>query len=123
MCGYLGISIAFLPLIFIPHWLAVGLGYMAMIASLSFFNPTFGVFSQTLVEPQWRTMMSSSIATSFGIAIALTSLGGGFIISSFGFQALFTVGAGVVLLAALIAWRFFPSDYVVVTDTALTAET
>ncbi len=122
LCGYLGISLAFLPLIFIPHWLAVGLGYMAMIASLSLFNPTFGVFSQTLVEPQWRTMMSSSIAMSFGVAIALTSFGGGFIISSFGFQALFTVGAGVVLLAAIIAWRFFPSNYAVATDTASTPE-
>lgn len=110
LIGQLGVFTAFLPLILMPHWLSVGLGYMMVVAAVSLMNPTYGVLSQTLVEPQWRTMMASSISMSFGIGIALTSFGGGFIIAAFGFKTLFIMGALAALIAAAFAWRFFPRE-------------
>ncbi len=109
----------FLPLIFIAHWLAVGLGYMILIGAVSLYSPTFLVFSQSVVEPRWRTMISSSIAMSIGIGIALTSFGGGFIITAYGFKTLFVVGAMAGLLGASIILRFFPRQPAAVIEPAV----
>ena len=106
--GLMGVFVAFLPLIFIEFWLAVGIGYMIMIAAVSLTNPTFLVFSQSVVEPRWRTTIASSIAMSVGLGVAVTSFGGGYIIAGFGFKVLFVLGALVGLLGAAIVWRFLP---------------
>lgn len=110
LMGVLGVFVAFLPLIFISHWLAVGLGYMIVVGAISLQSPTFLVFSQSVVEPRWRTTISSSIAMSLGISIALTSFGGGYIISAFGFKTLFVIGGMAGLLGAIIVWRFLPKQ-------------
>lgn len=108
LVGLVGIFVAFLPLIFIAHWLAVGLGYMMVVAAVSLSNPTYLVFSQSVVEPRWRTTIASTIAMSVGIGVALTSFGGGYIISAFGFTPLFVLGAIVALVGLGIAWGFLP---------------
>jgi MFS family permease len=105
--------VAFLPLIFIPHWLAVGLGYMLLIATVSIMTPTYLVFSQSSVEPQWRTAVSSAISMSIGLGIALTSLTGGSIIASYSFQTLFIIGAIAPLIGAIIFWYFFRPHHIV----------
>lgn len=99
--------IAFIPLIFIAHWSAVGLSYMIMVGAISLLNPTYLVFSQRMVSPQWRTAISSAISMAVGLGIALTSLSGGSIITAYSFQTLFILGAVAPLLAALIFWSFF----------------
>lgn len=113
--GLLGIFIAYLPLILVTHWLAVGVGYIILLAVLSITYPIFGVFSQSSVEPQWRTMMSSAASVSIGLGIALTSFGGGYLITSSGFKTLFVMGAISGLLGAGIVWFFLPHESAVVT--------
>jgi len=110
LLGLLGVFVAFLPLIFIEQWWAVGLGYMIIIGAVSLSNPTFLVFSQSVVEPRWRNAIASSISMSVGLGVALTSFGGGYIIAAFGFQMLFVLGAIAGLLGAVIVWRFLPRD-------------
>jgi predicted MFS family arabinose efflux permease len=80
---------------------------MILIAAISLFNPTYLVFSQSLVAPQWRTAISSAISMAVGLGIALTSLTGGSIITAYSFQTLFIIGAFAPLSAALIFWSFF----------------
>lgn len=101
--------ISFIPLILIAQWSAVGLSYMILIAAISLFNPTYLVFSQSLVAPQWRTAISSAISMAVGLGIALTSLTGGSIITAHSFQTLFIIGAGAPLTSAFIFWWFFRS--------------
>ena len=108
--GLLGVFIAYLPLILVTHWLAVGVGYIILVAVLSITYPMFGVFSQSSVGPQWRTMMSSVASMSIGLGVALASFGGGYIIASSGFKTLFMVGCLSGLLGAGIAWFFLPRD-------------
>lgn len=105
--GRLGIAAAFLPLIFIHHWLAVGIGYIVMLATLSLTDPSFYMFSQLAVEPRWRTTMSSVFSMAAGIGISLTAFGGGFVITNFGFQTLFVTGAALSVVAAAIFWTAF----------------
>ena len=91
-------SLTFLPLILVGHWIAAGVSFMALIAVASILNPTFNRFSQSLVEPQWRTTMASAISMATGVSIALAALGGSAIIEAFGFQTLFITGAVLILL-------------------------
>ncbi len=113
LAALLTIPLAFLPLIIIPHWLAVGPGFMLLIAAISIMNPAYLVFSQSSVEPQWGTAVSSAISMSVGLGIALTSLTGGSIIAAYSFQTLFIIGAIAPLTGAIIFWWFFWPNNVV----------
>jgi len=113
LMGLLSIPVAFLPLILFSHWLAVGMGYMILLAALSMAYPTLGVFSQSMVAPRWRTTIASAMSMSIGAGIAITSLGGGYVIAAFGFQMLFVLGASAGLLGAGVVWRFMAREPVV----------
>ena len=108
LMGLFCIPIAFVPLVLINHWLAVGMGYMILVATLSVAYPTLGVFSQSMVAPRWRTTMASAMSMSIGVGIAITSFGGGYVITAFGFQTLVVLAASVGLLGGGVVWRFLP---------------
>ena len=105
--GTVILSIAFIPLILVAHWMAVGFSFMLLIATSSVINPAFNIFSQSLVLPRWRTTMASGISMSTGLAIAMTALVGSVIILNFGFQTLFVIGAFIILLAAISFTLYF----------------
>lgn len=111
--GLFCVFVAFIPLILIAHWLAVGIGFMTLVAVLSLTYPTLGVFSQSMVKPQWRTVIASAMSMSVGIGVALTSLGGGFVVAKFGYQTLFILGASAGILGSLVIWRFLPHEKVI----------
>jgi len=117
--GLFSVFIAFIPWIMIAHWLAVGVGYVILVAVLSLTYPILGVFGQSVVEPRWRTMMSSAGTMSIGVGIALTSLGGGYVIASSGFKTLFVLGALASLLGAGVVWLFLPHEPAVEATPAL----
>ena len=100
-------SLTFLPLILIGHWIAAGVSFMALLAAFSILTPTYNRYSQSLVEPEWRTTMASVVAMATGAAVALTAFGGAAIIETFGFQALFITGATLILTGAILFGLFF----------------
>jgi len=108
--GLVSVFIAFIPWIMITHWLAVGVGYVILVAVLSITYPLLGVFGQSVVEPRWRTMMSSAGTMSIGVGIALTSLGGGYVIAISGYRMLFVLGASASLIGAGVVWLFLPHE-------------
>ncbi len=103
----IALPIGSLPLILIPHWAAVGITFIAVIACSSLVNPTYGVFSQSSVITEWRTTIASAISMTTGIAIAITAFGGSAVILAFGYQTLFLIGATSTLLAAVIFGLYF----------------
>jgi AAHS family 4-hydroxybenzoate transporter-like MFS transporter len=117
-CAFL----AFIPLIFITHWSAVGLSYVILIAAISLMNPAYLVFSQSVVDPQWRTAISSAISMAIGLGIALTSLSGGSIIAAYSFQTLFIIGAAAPLISAAIFWWFFGPQKIATPNLPVTPE-
>jgi len=108
--GLFSVFIAFVPLILIAHWLAVGIGYMILLAVLSLTYPTLGVFSQSAVKPQWRTAIASAMSMSVGIGVAITSLSGGYVVAAFGYQTLFILGASAGILGSIVVWRYLPQE-------------
>lgn len=102
-----GMTLTFIPLIFIAHWLAVGLGFVAMMALVSLSTPIYGLFSQESVAPAWRTTIASSMSMALGIGIATIAFAGGYVILAAGYPTLFAVGGLLALLAALIFGVYF----------------
>jgi predicted MFS family arabinose efflux permease len=91
-----------LPLILLPHWAGVGLGFIGMVALASLTTPVFAVFSQETVAPRWRNVISSVLAMTMGVSIAGVGFGGGHLIMALGHRALFLVAAGLTLASAFI---------------------
>ena len=108
--GLFCVFVAFIPLILIAHWLAVGIGFMILLAVLSLTYPILGVFSQSMVKPQWRTAIASAMSMSIGIGVALTSLGGGYVVATFGYGILFILGASAGIIGSVFVWRFLPNE-------------
>ena len=103
----LGMALAFVPLILVAHWLAVGVGFVIMMALVSLSVPVYNLFSQEVVAPVWRTTIASVMAMALGVGIASVAFGGGYIILALGYRALFVGGALLAGLAALLFWAFF----------------
>jgi predicted MFS family arabinose efflux permease len=102
-----GIALAFLPVLLIPHWLAVGVSFIVMIGLVAIMAPVYQVFSLELVRPQWHTLISSANSVAVGVSIAAIALGGGYIIVGYGYPVLFALGALLGLAAALVFALFF----------------
>jgi MFS family permease len=102
-----GMATAYLPLILIGHWGAVGIGFMLMSTLVALTTPTFGVFSQESVPSHWRTTVAGATMAALGIGIASVAFGGGYLITAVGFRPLFLVGAGLNLASALLFLAYF----------------
>ena len=51
--------------------------------------------------------MSGTVLMSDGLSVAAMALGGGYIISDYGFPTLFLIGAGATAAGALLFWAYF----------------
>lgn len=105
--GSLGMIVALIPLALIPHWLAGGLGCMLLIAMGSARRSVWIHFQQELVAPRWRVALTSILTATFGVSTAAISLGGGHLITTLGYRALFLLAAGLTGLGTLLFWAFF----------------
>jgi predicted MFS family arabinose efflux permease len=103
----IGMALAFLPVLLITHWLAVGLSLIIMIGLVAIMVPVFQIFSMEVVQPQWHTAISSAISMAVGVSIATVALGGGYVIVGYGYPTLFALGALLALVAALIHGAYF----------------
>lgn len=105
--GTVGMTFAFLPLILLPHWAGAGLGYIGMVALASLSNPVFGLFCQESVAPRWRNLLASVMAMTMGVSVAGVGFGGGQLIVTLGYSALFLGAAGLTLLGAFVFFAYF----------------
>jgi predicted MFS family arabinose efflux permease len=117
--GTIGMALAFLPLLLLAHWLAVGAGFIAMIALVSISAPAYGIFSQESVRPEWRTTMSSATMLSLGVGVSIVALGGGRVILNYGYTMLFAIGAMLAVAGAVTFAAYFRSPRAVPTTVAL----
>ena len=103
----IGMALAFLPLILISQSLAVGAGFILMIALVSVSTPIYTQLSQEGVTEEWRTVSASALTTCLGLGIALSAIAGGIIVTRVGFDALFVGGALLALIGAGIFGVYF----------------
>lgn len=107
IAGTVGMALSMLPLALIPHWLAAAASYMGLIALTAITRPAYIVFTQEIIQPRWRAMMSGATTLAAGSSWAMIALGGGILVALLGYQSLFLVGAGLTLSAALLFALYF----------------
>ncbi len=107
MRASLGISLSLLLLALVPHWSAAGLGYMGIISLTMIRFAAFSVFHQELVAPRWRRAIAGVYTMAGGLGHAASSLGGGFIITSLGYEKFFLFGVGLAMAGTLLFRIYF----------------
>jgi MFS family permease len=105
--GTVGTVLCMLPLALVPHLAAAGLGYAGATAMFSMTTGPVRVFSQELVAPRWRAAMASAFMMGAGLAYAVMSFAGGYIIVALGYRLLFLAGAGMIAASAWLFWAYF----------------
>ena len=65
------------------------------------------VYSQEIVAPAWRPVMSGAALMAVGLSTAAMSLGGGYAIAALGYRSIFLAGAGLTAVGALLFWAYF----------------
>lgn len=107
LASIFAMMLAFLPVLFIAHWLAVGVSFIAMIGLMAVSGPVFQLFTLEQVQPQWHTSISSANSMAVGVSIAAVAFGGGYVIVGYGYPTLFALGALLALVAGLVFGTYF----------------
>jgi len=105
--GACGVALGLLPLALLPHWLAAGIGFMAMTALAAIARSAFIVFAMESVPPRWRGTMSGATTMSASISWAATAYGGGYLVQGIGYRGVFLIGAALTLAGASLFWFRF----------------
>jgi predicted MFS family arabinose efflux permease len=105
--GLLGMALAQLPLALLPHWGAAGGSFMAFTALFSMTTATIRVYSQEIVTSEHRSTMSSASMMAEGVIGFAMAMGGGYAIVLLGYPAMFSMGALLTALGALVFWVCF----------------
>jgi len=107
LVGTIGMALSLLPLALVPHWGAASLGYVGATALGRIVTPTFTVYTQEIVPPRSRALMSGAATMASGVSASAMALGGGYIITALGFPSLFLTAAGLAATGALVFWSCF----------------
>ena len=98
----LAMAVSLLPLVFFRHWLAVGVGRTGMMAVDAMWQPTLQLAQMESVVARWRALAYGIIAMMMGLTFATVGLGGGYLITSWGYRSLFVLGLTAALVGALV---------------------
>ncbi|MEM7534919.1 MAG: MFS transporter [Chloroflexota bacterium] len=105
--GTLGTATSLLLMAMVPHWIAVGIGFMGVIAALSIARSTVNVIHMEIVAPKWRSTMSGVTSMAMGMGFSSMALGGGYLIPIAGYKGLFLVGMCLAIGSASLFWFYF----------------
>ena len=105
--GAAAMASCMVPLALIPHWIVAGIAGASLIAFSSIRRSIYIVFQQELVSEHWRITMSSALTMAYGISTAGISLGGGWLIDTLGYRALFLSSSLITALGVLYFHIYF----------------
>ncbi len=108
--GTAGMSVALVVMALLPYPAGAGTGNMMLLALTSLTRPLFSRYQMEVVGKYWRPTMSGASMAATGISWTAAALAGGFIIARFGYSQLFSIGALLTLLGAVVFWRYFGKD-------------
>jgi predicted MFS family arabinose efflux permease len=99
-------SLFMLLIAFLANWYAASMGYIGVLLTLSIAAIARNLYSQEIVAPHWRTIMSAAYTLGLALGWASAAGVGGYLIAAFGYRALFLLGALAPTCAALLLWRY-----------------
>ncbi|MBC7234459.1 MAG: MFS transporter [Chloroflexi bacterium] len=87
----------------VPHWLGTAAGLIGVYAILAFWRPAFQALQMDIAEPQWRAVVSGASAMGMSLGFGSVSWTGGYVVTHWGYRSEFLLGAGLAVLAGLVA--------------------
>jgi predicted MFS family arabinose efflux permease len=100
--GSLGVVAALVPLVAVPGLGIAAVSFAVVLAMAAVNNPSRNIFSQEIVGAPWRTTGSAVLTIGMALGWASSAAAGGFIITTVGFDGLFTLSATLAALAAIL---------------------
>lgn len=100
-------AVAILPMALVHHWAAAGLTLVGVVALSSIRYSSSLVYFLELVPPERRATVSGVTEMAAGVSFTLITFAGGYIITLFGYQQLFILGACMSLIGAWWFWWYF----------------
>jgi predicted MFS family arabinose efflux permease len=97
-----GLGISLLLLALSSHWVVVTLGRLGVLVTMAMWLPTLQVYQMEIVEESSRGIVYGAMSMAMGLGFATMSYTGGFVIESYGYGAIFIVGACISAVAAII---------------------
>ena len=105
--GIMGLAISLLPLALIPRWGAAEIGFIGALTISSVVGTALTVYSQELVSPRWHPIMAGAIWMGIGIGGSFIAIGGGRIITEYGFRVFFLTAAALTALGGVLFLSYF----------------
>jgi MFS family permease len=99
-------SLFMVVLAFFAHWAAASIGYIGILLTISISAVARNLFSQEIVVPQWRTVMSAAFTVGLALGWASAAGLGGYLIAAYGYRTLFLLGAVLALASSLLLWGY-----------------
>ena len=96
-----------MSLALVPHWIVAGIAGASLIVFSSIRCSIYIVFQQELVSEHWRRTMSSALTMAYGISTAGISLGGGWLIDTLDYRALFLSSSLITAFGVLYFHIYF----------------
>jgi len=107
VASMLGMALVFLPVLFMAHWLAVGVSFIGMVGLVAISGPVYQLYSMEVVQPQWHTAIASAGSMAVGVSIAAVALGGGYVIVGDGLSYPVCPGHAASAGGGAALWRLF----------------
>ncbi|MFN8471437.1 MAG: MFS transporter [Anaerolineae bacterium] len=107
--GSVLMSVAVVPMIFIPDALAASFGFISVASLSSMRYASYLAFAMAIVPPSRRGLLNGVSETGAGVSFALTAFLGGQIITRLGYPPLFTIGCIMGIIGSAIFWVYFQS--------------
>jgi MFS family permease len=95
-----------LVLAYFGNWVAASVGYIGVLLTISVSAVARSLFSQEIVAPQWRTTMSAAFTIGLALGWASAAGFGGYLIATFGYRTLFSLGAITAFMSGLLLWGY-----------------
>ncbi|RLT39244.1 MAG: MFS transporter [Chloroflexi bacterium] len=101
------VTLGYLPMAFLPTVGASAVGYIAIVGLSAMRYPATMNFSMRIVAPSQRGTLNGAGEMAAGVSFTALALGGGYVITSLGYESLFLLTGALNLAGALIFWYFF----------------
>jgi MFS family permease len=106
LAGFWGLGSSLLLLALIPHWAVASLAFIGVNSSYALLSPALLVCQQEIIPVEWRAAMSGAVIMGRGLGTAGMALGGGYLITTFGYPSLFFSGAALAIGGAILFWSY-----------------
>jgi predicted MFS family arabinose efflux permease len=80
---------------------------VVVMAMTSIVKPVFQLYHQEIVPPERRSTMAGAATAAFSLSGAGVSLGGGYLIATFGYRNLFLTTGALSALGVALFWGTF----------------